>query len=377
MNTLRGLCAELGCTAPEKIDEYVRRFYDGDIPRLCDMDRLVRWYDMDIPGVRALLRLYIEEFTALFTSNGLYMVYASVPCPTIIPAALNSTGKVSVHTAEFCAMITLQGILGQPPPSSGHCWNSRCAMLENRRGFVEAGIIPRPQLMWSFGLLCDECCKTDELIHDCDGVGQMNSFCAKPYDAMRFVRYEEELRTSLEYICVQSGAALPQTKGIRDTTNKAAILAAAICCSNASATRPPLKAGTVALIQTSQLMAFQDMSELVDALEDIYRNMRHIDRAGAMEKLYTYYIPPCIPELGAVYADNGICLVGSAAFITCPVQCMHAKDIAGMAAASWDASILSRSSTDYVRETARTIKKYNCMRWDLSRIFSANNMQCC
>ena len=47
--------------------------------------------------------------------------------------------------------------------------------------------------MWSFGLLCDECCKTDELIHDCDGVGQMNSFCAKPYDAMRFVRYEEEL----------------------------------------------------------------------------------------------------------------------------------------------------------------------------------------
>lgn len=316
-----------------KIDEYVRRFYDGDIPRLCDMDRLVRWYDMDIPGVRALLRLYIEEFTALFTSNGLYRVYASVPCPTIIPAALNSTGKVSVHTAEFCAMITLQGILGQPPPSSGHCWNSRCAMLENRRGFVEAGIIPRPQLMWSFGLLCDECCKTDELIHDCDGVGQMNSFCAKPYDAMRFVRYEEELRTSLEYICVQSGAALPQTKGIRDTTNKAAILAAAICCSNASATRPPLKAGTVALIQTSQLMAFQDMSELVDALEDIYRNMRHIDRAGAMEKLYTYYIPPCIPELGAVYADNGICLVGSAAFITCPVQCMHAKDIAGMAAA--------------------------------------------
>ena len=361
MNTLRGLCAELGCTAPEKIDEYVRRFYGGDIPRLCDMDRLVRWYDMDIPGVRALLRLYIEEFTALFTSNGLYRVYASVPCPTIIPAALNSTGKVSVHTAEFCAMITLQGILGQPPPSSGHCWNSRCAMLENRRGFVEAGIIPRPQLMWSFGLLCDECCKTDELIHDCDGVGQMNSFCAKPYDAMRFVRYEEELRTSLEYICVQSGAALPQTKGIRDTTNKAAILAAAICCSNASATRPPLKAGTVALIQTSQLMAFQDMSELVDALEDIYRNMRHIDRAGAMEKLYTYYIPPCIPELGAVYADNGICLVGSAAFITCPVQCMHAKDIAGMAAASWDASILSRSSTDYVRETARTIKKYNCM----------------
>ena len=92
MNTLRGLCAELGCTAPEKIDEYVRRFYDGDIPRLCDMDRLVRWYDMDIPGVRALLRLYIEEFTALFTSNGLYRVYASVPCPTIIPAALNSTG---------------------------------------------------------------------------------------------------------------------------------------------------------------------------------------------------------------------------------------------------------------------------------------------
>ena len=162
---------------------------------------------------------------------------------------------------------------------------------------------------------------------------------------------------------MQSGAALPQTKGIRDTTNKAAILTAAICCSNASATRPPLKAGTVALIQTSQLMAFQNMSALVDVLEDIRRDMRHIDRAGAgaMEKLYTYYIPPCIPELGAVYADNGICLAGSAAFITCPVQCMHAKDIAGMAAASWDVSILSRSSADYVRETARMIKKYNCV----------------
>lgn len=360
MNTLRGLCAELGCTAPEKIDEYVRRFYGGDIPRLCDMDRLVRWYDMDFPGVRALLRLYIEEFTELFVSGGPYKIYVSVPCPAIIPAALNSTGKVSVHTAELCAMVTLQGIFGQPPPTVQHCWNSRCAMLENRRGFIEAGIIARPQLMWSFGLLCDECCKTDELLHSRDGVPQLNSFCAKTHDTMRFVHYEEGLRSALEYIRAQSGVELLPEKSVCAAVNKAAILTAAICCANASAVRPPLKAGTIALIQTSQLMSFRDISALVDALEDIRRDMRHIDRLGTMEKLYTYYIPPCIPELGAVYADNGICLAGSAAFLTRPVQCIHAKDIAGMAAASWDASILARSNADYVRETVHAIKKYNC-----------------
>ena len=327
---------------------------------LAGAEQLSRWYDVEMPGVRKLISLYLDEFTSLFAGDGRFRVYASVPCPTVIAAAFNSGGRVRISTAELCAMIVLHGILGAPTASVDYNAGGRCAMLQNRREYIESDLIPRPDLLWSFGLLCDECCKTDELIHSANGIRQINSFCAKSYSDTRFRRYEESLRSGISELC--AAAVIPEPDGhkAREKANLAAMFCAGICCANAAADCPPLKAATVSLIQTSQLMAFGNIDLLIDALTGIRNDMRCAKRPERITKLYSYYIPPCMPELGAIFEDNGLRLAGSAAFITRPVQHTHSADLAGMAAAAWDSSILSRSSAEYAAETAKAIRKYNC-----------------
>lgn len=360
MSELYDVCKTIDCDEPEKIESYVRRFYDGTIPNGHIFGNLNRWYNMDSPGVVQLLRLYLNEFASLFRADGKYKIYASTPCPQILPNVLSSTGKIKVNTAELCSMVVLQGILGQPPVKTMCCWSSRCAMLDNRKGFVQSGILPKPDMLWSFGLLCDECCKTDELLCESVGIPQINCFCAKAFDDCRFQRYEKNLRDNISVIIDLAGADMPDAAPVYRKTEKAAILSSTICCNNAGRRQPPLKAATISLIQTSQLMAFQDVGKLSEVLEFIMKDMRHMSGAANSTKLYSYYIPPCMPELCSIYENNGIVLAGSAAFITKPVQYSHSKTLCGMAAAAWDASILSRSNDEYSLETAKAIKKYNC-----------------
>lgn len=361
MQNLFEICETLDYKKPNELMKAVQSFYTDGEAVCCTPDELARWYDLDIPGVKALLRLYIDELVCLFDGEDVFRVYASVPCPLVLSTAFNLTSRVRVHTAELCAMLVLQGILGLPPIS--HSCGNRCAMLENRRLFVENGALPKPELVWSFGLLCDECCKTDEILHGMSGVRQMNTLCTKSGDDERFVHYEAALREGIEKLCRLSGAQLGDARLAREKANNAAILSSAICCSNASLARPTLKAGTVSLVQTSQIMAFTNMDGLLDAFSDIRKALR-VRKPGdsrGWTKLYTYYIPPCVPALGAAFEDNRISLVGGAAFITKPVKCSHAPDVAGAAAAAWEASILSRTAEEYAAQTANAIEKYSCV----------------
>lgn len=361
MQNLFEICDILEYTKPDKLAKTVERFYPDGQVSCCPAAELERWYDLDVPGVRELLRLYIDELVCIFGELDVYRVYASVPCPLVLSTAFNMTSGVRVHTAELCAMIVFQGILGLPPIS--HSCGNRCAMLENRRLFVENGSLPKPDLVWSFGLLCDECCKTDEILHGMSGVRQINTLCTKSGDDERFAQYEASLREGIEKLCRLSGAQLGDARLAREKANNAAILSSAICCTNAAMERPTLKAGTVSLIQTSQIMAFTNMDRLLDAFSDIRKALRARKPGDSRgwRKLYTYYIPPCVPTLGAAFEDNRISLVGGAAFITKPVKRSHAPDVAGAAAAAWEASMLSHTAEEYAAETANAIKKYSCV----------------
>lgn len=360
MKQLEKICSGIGYKNIDGLSESISNCFDISRTELAGAEQMSRWYDTEMPGVRKLISLYLDEFTSLFAGDGRFRVYASVPCPTVIAAAFNSGGRVRISTAELCAMIVLHGILGAPTASVDYNAGGSCAMLQNRKAYIESGVLPRPDLLWSFGLLCDECCKTDELIHSVNGIKHINSFCAKSYSDTRFWRYEESLRSGISELCAAAEISEPGECGTREKANLAAMLCAGICCTNASVECPPLKAATVSLIQTSQLMAFEDIDMLIDALTGIRNDMRRAKRPERKTKIYSYYIPPCVPELGAIFEDNGLHLAGSAAFITRPVQYTHSTNLAGAAAAAWDSSILSRSSAEYATETAKAICKYNC-----------------
>lgn len=312
-------------------------------------------YDLDVPGVKELIRLYIAEFAALYEHRDEYRIYATVPCPTVIAAAFNNGENVRIFTAELCAMVVLRGILGLDV-NFGYD-NKRCAMMENRALYLQEKRIPLPDGLWGFGLLCDECCKTDELITAQTNIQSWQSICQRPGQTQRYHFYEQRLREDISSVCSAAGCAIPDVERARGFALKTAVLISGISCANSRC--PVLKAGTLSLINTAQLCAFGDYEALCMALDMIRKSMRTLpEKKGS--KIYNYYIPPCVPELGKIFEEQGISLVGDAAFLTLPVTESFSGDLAGAAAASWAATVLSHDGKTNACHTVDAIKKYGC-----------------
>jgi hypothetical protein len=363
MRPLEHICSMLDCDKQlySRLRSALERLNLSGDDTLPASERLGDWYDLSLEGVRRLLRLYIEEFTALFEKNSAYRIYATVPCPTVIATALNNTGAVRVHTAELCAMVVLQGILGLDggdfsPTHGCGC----CTMLENRFGLITSGALTKPDLLWSFGLLCDECPKTDEQLSACTGLSSIVSLCPRLGGVERFPVYERSLRENLRVVCIAAGATSLDDKRAWNEARLTGLLSGGITCTSNNEAVPLLKAGTLSLIHTALLMAFGDVSALITALESIRRELRDRKTVGTVKKLYCYYIPSCLPQFGACFSEAGVELVGDAAFITLPVTAPHGGDLAGMASASWQSSILSRSTTEYAVQTALAVRHYGC-----------------
>lgn len=313
-------------------------------------------YDLDIPGVKKLIKLYINEFTSLYRQNDKYRIYASVPCPTVIAAAFNKTDKVRICTAELCTMVVLRGILGLDV-NFGHSGNNRCAMMENRAIYLEESRLPIPDGLWSFGLLCDECCKTDELICANTKIRSWQSFCQRPGQEGRYRMYEEGLREDIASVCAAAGCDISDISKAKNISLRASLLISQISCANSRC--PVLKAGTLSLINTAQLCAFGDYEALCKALEMIRKSMRTLPEKKG-RKIYNYYIPPCVPELGMIFEEQGMTMVGDAAFLTLPVTENFSADLAGATAANWAATVLSHDGKTNAEHTAKAIKKYGC-----------------
>lgn len=363
MRALEKICQQLNCLELLKDLEYALSrfgFHENDVAY--GAEHLSEWYDLDLPGVRKLLVSYLKEFCAIYEEESIYRIYASVPSPTVLSAALNETGRVRVYTAELCAMIVLRGILGLnihllSNPCEGH---SRCAMLEHRRGFLKQDFLPEPDLLWSFGLLCDECPKTDEMIEHMQGFKVRSTACPRMNGESVSSVYEDVLRKDLFSVCEEAGVLVPDGNKAWNDAKTLGVLVNSIACVVSGAKTPPLKAATLALLQSTLLMSFGHLHGLLTALRELWCDLRKVKRVGREKKLYCYYISPCLPEFGAIFEKNGIALVGGAAFLTVPLTQPYTNDLAGYCAASWQSCILSRSTRLNAELTAAMVSKYHC-----------------
>ena len=364
MTALERVCEQLDCPELHKpLETALCRFGFPADAAAYGAEHLTEWYDLELPGVRRLLTAYLKEFCAIYEETPACRIYASVPSPVVLSAALNETGRMRVYTAELCAMIVLRGIFGISLDRFRNCCESqsRCAMLEYRGGFLRQSLIPTPDLLWSFGLLCDECPKTDETIEGIQRVSTLSTIC--PRDGCGesdFAYYESALWYDLQKVCTAAGTLVPDGAQAWNKAKLLGILVSTISCTASGAAYPPLKAATLSLLQSTMLMAFGDLDGLLRVLQELLREVRSIRNDGAKKKLYCYYIPPCAPELGAFFAQNGISLVGGAAFLTAPVTQPYADDLAGYCAASWQSCILSRSTIANAETTAAAIRKEHC-----------------
>jgi benzoyl-CoA reductase/2-hydroxyglutaryl-CoA dehydratase subunit BcrC/BadD/HgdB len=142
--------------------------------------RIREYFDIELVGVRKALGIWMKQFIDLMLCREEYkwVFYTCYPAISRLTLAINV-----VSEDIYCAApeLTLDMVMGQIfdkltpileaaeenglPPGLG-----MCALNQARLGGIVKGIVPMPDAMLSWDLLCDQTPKLDELIHEVYGV---------------------------------------------------------------------------------------------------------------------------------------------------------------------------------------------------------------
>jgi benzoyl-CoA reductase/2-hydroxyglutaryl-CoA dehydratase subunit BcrC/BadD/HgdB len=145
--------------------------------------RIREYFDIELLGVRKALGIWMKQFIDLMLAKEEYkwVVYTCYPALPRLTQAINMASE-----DIYCAApeLTLDMVMGQIfdkltsileaaeehglPPGLG-----MCSLNQARLGGIVKGIVPKPDALLSWDLLCDQTPKLDELIHEVYGVPVM------------------------------------------------------------------------------------------------------------------------------------------------------------------------------------------------------------
>lgn len=145
--------------------------------------RLVDYYDIELQGVRKVLRLCMQELVDLVLAREegrKKIIYAFMtPGFATLSSALVSKSK-EVYAAHLCQQfqLVLGSIFGKMVPileAAEHRWLkagvvSHCGNVKTLVGLIAWDCIPKPDLMATSGILCDTAPKTINLLHELYGI---------------------------------------------------------------------------------------------------------------------------------------------------------------------------------------------------------------
>ena len=154
---------------------------DEDIER--GKQRLNKYYDMELQGVRKMFHLYIRGLANLVLAReeGKEMVMYGLMSPgtEIIAAALMTKSKkfFSANPQRFFSIV-VGNIFGKLEPvleAAERKWlksggMAHCGNVKMYVGLLELGLIPKPDLVVSCGFLCDTAPKTADLMQELWGI---------------------------------------------------------------------------------------------------------------------------------------------------------------------------------------------------------------
>ena len=159
------------CCEVFKLDEEtVRNAVDKNIPE---------WWPIHYHGIRKAIGAFTYEFIHQahlpeYKAEGKPIVYGIMPVIVTAFQAIKEAGgdDVFVGFPDLLHMVMMRGIFNngydyfEAAEANGMTYGARhCALDKMRIGANLIGTIPTPTVSWSWGLVCDEGCKTDEYIH--------------------------------------------------------------------------------------------------------------------------------------------------------------------------------------------------------------------
>lgn len=138
--------------------------------------RIERFYEPELMGMRKVLGVYLRELVDLVLAREKgkqKIIYASIPtgCAGIISAASFHSDEVHAVFPDVLFDYVLGGFFNKLDPILEAAERSfmrpgvaHCSLIKLRLGLMLLEQIPKGDLLISMGNVCDETCKSDELI---------------------------------------------------------------------------------------------------------------------------------------------------------------------------------------------------------------------
>lgn len=303
--------------SPARLAALAARFELGGAELRRGARGLGQAHDLSYAGVRRLAALCLEEAADALAGGGPPLCEISVPAPQCLIAALSHAagGRWRFVSSALYAQIFLRAFMQQSGPVDfTSCPKRRCGLNRMRERICLDGAAA-PGALLSFGALCDECVKTGEALS-----GAARAFaCTLPKSGpRRSERAAALLEGTASELCAALGIRLAGSDadyGL-EIQSRIARAGARLGLLSARASRRPLRACSLGLAQAAQLMCPSRWEPLCEALELLCGELEAAPAAEpGRKRLYCFLIPFTRPEAALRFEENGVDLLGSAAFL--------------------------------------------------------------
>ena len=273
---------------------------EDDIER--GIKRINLFFDTELVGMRKILGVWMNEMVNLVLAKqeGKKFLYASIPAIAVdyLTAAMLNSDEFHIAFPDvfFCGTVgvifnRLHPILEEGeslylPPGVGHC-----SLLQLRAGLYARDLIPKGELFFSCGSICDEVLKADEILHEYFGVPvqYVNRCHDKEWDEPTNVEREmkffgAQLKRCEAKVSEVVGFALTDDmmKEAREFKRKYSRPMRKTLDLVASSDPPPISATALALIRELNTMCYsrKGTEAAAEAIEILYQELEQRVREG-------------------------------------------------------------------------------------------------
>lgn len=322
------------CEAVELTDEDVRYATEEYIPQNWDIQYL---------GVRKLVGVHMRELveitkTKQYKAEGKKLIYGILPAVSIAYYAYQDAcnGDAYVSFPDLMLINILNGFFHKGAPilnyaeELGFTYGCRhCPLNKMRVGAFAKGIIAAPDVIWSWGLNCDEGPKTDEMIQCMLGeewqyvVSRIphDTYYGEKDDEYERVKYlADVLKTDMDKISAITGIALTP-EHLNNAIKKFGMfqfkygqLVGMVCGAD------PVPLGGNALVQFGNVLGTPfatGFKYIEEALDILLKEVRQAIKKGegilpkGAPKVGCYFAPFTLPWVSRLFRENGVAITFS------------------------------------------------------------------
>lgn len=296
-------------------------------------------WDIEYYGIRRLMGVFLRELVEMtktkeYKAQGMKIMYGILPSITLPFNAIKKAAKGNAYVAfpDLLLAVILNGIFHCAAPlfeaaeQANFTYGCRhCPLNKARFAGFSKGILAAPDVIWSWGLACDEGPKTDEMIQ-CMLGEEWNYIVSRiPHDTYfgdkededeeRLAYVAEVLKTDMQKVYDILGV-YPTDEEMKEAiaeNNRVVFKAATLTNLVGKADPVPLRGFEIPFFQLIFCTPFHHgYKYLEEALDITIKEVKQAIKEGkgvlpkGSPKIGSYFAPYALPWIDKMFMDNGV-----------------------------------------------------------------------